>query len=114
MRVRRITGGREELMEDLPRAGLRVLEDDDPLAVAHREIQHARRESTGGSRSGVIQRAVRMRARGSSQLTVYSPDRLLRCSGVHERHAHSARWGLRPGDSFDKPHLVREKCESVD
>jgi len=49
MRVKRVTGGREELMEDLRRAGLRVLEDDDPLAVAHREIQRARRESAGGS-----------------------------------------------------------------
>ena len=43
MRAQRVTGGREELMEDLRRAGLRVLEDDEPLAVAHREIQHARR-----------------------------------------------------------------------
>ena len=49
MRVERVTGGREELMEDLRRAGLRVLEDDDPLAVAHREIQRARRESAGSA-----------------------------------------------------------------
>lgn len=45
MRVKRVTAGREELMEELRRAGLRVLEDDDPLAVAHHEIQRARRES---------------------------------------------------------------------
>ena len=45
MRVKPVTGGRKDLMEDLRRAGLRVLEDDDPLAVAHREIQRARRES---------------------------------------------------------------------
>jgi hypothetical protein len=49
MRVKRVTGGREELMEELRRSGLRVLSDDDPLAVAHREIQRARRESSGGS-----------------------------------------------------------------
>ena len=49
MKVKRVTGGREELMEDLRRAGLRVLEDDEPLAVAHREIQCARRESARGS-----------------------------------------------------------------
>ncbi len=49
MRVQRVTGGREELMEDLRRAGLRVLEDDEPLAVAHHEIQRARRESARGS-----------------------------------------------------------------
>jgi hypothetical protein len=34
-------------MEELRRSGLRVLSDDDPLAVAHREIQRARRESAG-------------------------------------------------------------------
>jgi hypothetical protein len=49
MRVKRVTGGREELKDELRRAGLRVLEDDDPLAVAHREIQRARRESASGS-----------------------------------------------------------------
>ena len=45
MRVKRVTGVREELMEDLRRAGLCVLEDDEPLAVAHREIRPTRRES---------------------------------------------------------------------
>jgi len=49
MRVKRVTGGREDLMGELRRAGLRVLEDDDPLAVAHREIQRARRESAGSA-----------------------------------------------------------------
>jgi len=49
MRVKRVTGGREDLMEELRRAGLHVLEDDDPLAVAHREIQRARRESAGSA-----------------------------------------------------------------
>lgn len=45
MRVDRVTGGRDEEIEDLRRNGLRVLGDDDPLAVAHREIRRARRES---------------------------------------------------------------------
>ena len=44
MRATCVTGGRAELMEELRRDGLRVLEDDNPLAVAHREIQRARRE----------------------------------------------------------------------
>jgi hypothetical protein len=35
-------------MDELRRNGLRVLEDDAPLAVAHREIQRAR-ESAGKS-----------------------------------------------------------------
>ena len=47
MTVKRITGGREDLMQALRRAGLHVLSDDAPLAVAHREIQRARRESEG-------------------------------------------------------------------
>jgi len=45
MRVKRVTGDREDLREDLRRTGLRVLSDDDPLAVAHREIRRARGES---------------------------------------------------------------------
>ena len=45
MRLRRVTGDRNALMDELRRAGLRVLEDDEPLAVAHHEIQRARRES---------------------------------------------------------------------
>jgi hypothetical protein len=51
MRVERITGGREELADELRRSGLRVLEDDAPLAVAHREIQRARQGSTLASRA---------------------------------------------------------------
>jgi len=43
MRVARVTGDRDELMEELRRDGLRVLEDDAPLALAHREIQRAKR-----------------------------------------------------------------------
>ncbi|TDI44699.1 MAG: hypothetical protein E2P02_09140 [Acidobacteria bacterium] len=49
MRVKRVTVGRDEFMEDLRRTGLRVLGDDEPLAVAHREIQRARQESARGS-----------------------------------------------------------------
>jgi hypothetical protein len=45
MKIERVTGGRENLIEELRRAGLRVLQDDDPLAVAHREIQRARTSS---------------------------------------------------------------------
>lgn len=44
MRVRRVTGDREALMDELRQTGLLVLADNDPLAVAHREIQRARRE----------------------------------------------------------------------
>lgn len=40
--IERVTGGRDELMEELRDSGLRVLRDDDPLAMAHREIQRAR------------------------------------------------------------------------
>jgi hypothetical protein len=36
-------------MEELRRSGLRLLSDDDPLAVAHREIQRARRAPEGAS-----------------------------------------------------------------
>lgn len=43
MRVKRVSGNREGLMDELRRTGLRVLEDDAPLAVAHREIQRAKR-----------------------------------------------------------------------
>lgn len=50
MTARRITGGREELMEELRRSGLRVLDDDDPLALAHHEIQRAR-ETVRGRRT---------------------------------------------------------------
>ena len=49
MRVKRVRGSREELIEELRRNGLRVLSDDDPLALAHREIKRARGESVAGS-----------------------------------------------------------------
>ena len=42
MRARCVSGGRDELMGELRRSGLRVLEDDEPLAVAHREILRAK------------------------------------------------------------------------
>ena len=43
----RISGDREVLLEELRRDGLRVLQDDHPLAVAHREIRRARSDSVG-------------------------------------------------------------------
>ena len=52
--VKRVSGGREDVMEELRRAGLHVLSDDAPLAVAHREIQRARRSSRAGSPIGGI------------------------------------------------------------
>ena len=45
MRARRVSGGRDELMGELRRSGLRVLEDDEPLAIAHREILRAKEDS---------------------------------------------------------------------
>lgn len=42
LRIERVSGDREQLLEELRRDGLRVLGDDDPLAVAHREIRRAR------------------------------------------------------------------------
>jgi len=42
--IERVSGDRLALVEELRRTGLRVLADDDPLAVAHREIKRARRE----------------------------------------------------------------------
>ena len=47
MSVKRVSGGREDVMEDLRQSGLHVLSDDAPLAVAHREIQRARRIKPG-------------------------------------------------------------------
>jgi hypothetical protein len=49
MIVKRLSSDRAGLMDELRRNGLRVLEDDAPLAVAHREIQRARREPAGKS-----------------------------------------------------------------
>ena len=42
--IERVSGDRGALVEELRRTGLRVLADDDPLALAHREIKRARRE----------------------------------------------------------------------
>jgi len=42
LRIERVSGDREQLLEELRREGLRVLGDDDPLAAAHREIRRAR------------------------------------------------------------------------
>ena len=44
LKIERVSGDRENLLEELRRDGLRVLQDDDPLAVAHREIKRARSE----------------------------------------------------------------------
>jgi hypothetical protein len=44
MRVERVMGDRLALMDELRQTGLRVLADNDPLAVAHHEIQRAKRE----------------------------------------------------------------------
>jgi hypothetical protein len=49
--VERFSGDRGALVEELRRAGLRVLSDDDPLAIAHREIKRAREESVGRGRA---------------------------------------------------------------
>jgi hypothetical protein len=51
MRVERVSGDRGALVEELRGAGLRVLSDDDPLAIAHREIKRARREAEGRGRA---------------------------------------------------------------
>jgi hypothetical protein len=49
-KVERVSGDRGALVEELRRAGLRVLSDDDPLAIAHREIKRAREEAGGRGR----------------------------------------------------------------
>jgi hypothetical protein len=49
-KVERVSGDRGALVEELRRAGLRVLSDDDPLAIAHREIKRARGETGGRGR----------------------------------------------------------------
>jgi hypothetical protein len=51
MKVERVSGDRGALVEELRRAGLRVLSDDDPLAIAHREIKRARGEAEGRGRA---------------------------------------------------------------
>ena len=42
MTAERVTGDRAALMDELRENGLRVLGDDEPLAVAHREMRRAR------------------------------------------------------------------------
>lgn len=42
VRIERESGSRAELRDELCRRGVYVLEDDEPLAVAHRELQRAR------------------------------------------------------------------------
>jgi hypothetical protein len=51
VKVERVSGDRAALVEELRRAGLRVLSDDDPLEVAHREIKRAREETGGRGRA---------------------------------------------------------------
>ena len=45
VQVERTSGGRRELQAELCARGLVVLGDDEPLAVAHREVQKARQRS---------------------------------------------------------------------
>ena len=40
--IERTSGTRDELMTELREEGLRVMRDDEPLAIAHREIRAAR------------------------------------------------------------------------
>jgi hypothetical protein len=42
--IERVSGTRADLMSELREQGLRVLRDDEPLAVAHREITAARND----------------------------------------------------------------------
>ena len=51
LKIERVSGDRGALVEELRRDGLRVLSDDDPLAIAHREIKRARREAEGRGRA---------------------------------------------------------------
>jgi hypothetical protein len=53
MSVKRVSGDRQRLADKLRRAGLLVLEDYDPLAVAHREILRAKRESARRAPGGL-------------------------------------------------------------
>jgi len=41
--LERTSGTREDLITELRREGLRVIRDDEPLAIAHRELRAARR-----------------------------------------------------------------------
>ena len=42
IQVERDSGSRADFAADLQRRGLYVLDDDEPLAIAHREIERAR------------------------------------------------------------------------
>jgi hypothetical protein len=45
VQVERVSGNREQMKSDLCARGLCVLRDDEPLAVAHREVREARERS---------------------------------------------------------------------
>jgi hypothetical protein len=51
-RIERTSGTREDLTAQLREDGLRVMRDDEPLAIAHREIRSAR--DTGPPRTTVL------------------------------------------------------------
>lgn len=50
VQITRTTGTRDDLKGELRQRGLRVLGDDEPLAVAHRELKRAREHATSASR----------------------------------------------------------------
>lgn len=50
VRIERESGSRDELRDELSRRGVYVLEDDEPLAIAHRELQRARSRRGGARR----------------------------------------------------------------
>jgi hypothetical protein len=48
--IERASGARDDLAEELREEGLRVLRDDEPLAIAHHEIRAAREQAPPGRR----------------------------------------------------------------
>jgi hypothetical protein len=48
--IERTSGTRDDLADELRQEGLRVLRDDEPLAIAHQEIRAARDRAPGGRR----------------------------------------------------------------
>jgi hypothetical protein len=50
-RIERTSGTRADLIAELREEGIRVMRDDEPLAVAHQELRAARAESSGARRS---------------------------------------------------------------
>lgn len=50
LHIERISGTREDLKDELRARGVYVLEDDEPLALAHRELRKARENARRGSR----------------------------------------------------------------